>query len=88
MRVRFTKHAKEVMCRRNVSPFEVLRTIAFYSKRYPSPSHQGKPTTYAYVYQKDALSVVVDEEDEEVFKVVTVLLNSARRWTDEEVRHR
>ena len=86
MKVRFTKHAREVMARRCVSPTDVLCTIASYSNRYHSPSHQGKPTAYAYVYQKDALSVVVDERDKEVFKVVTVLLNSSQRWTDQDVR--
>ena len=85
--IRYTHHALDTMARRDVSAAEVLRTISQYEKRYHSPSHRGTPTPHAYVYQRGPLSVVVDESCEYLL-VVTVLLNTKHRWTDEEVASR
>ena len=80
----FTHHAQATMERREVSKQEVLDCIRNFEHRYHSPTHRGRDTPHAYVYQRGTLAVVVAEEPS-VHVVVTVLLRSKQSWTDTDV---
>ena len=77
----YTHHAKATMERRKVSKQEVVECIHYFDFKYYSPTHRGRDTPNAYVYQKGPLAVVVAEEPE-ARVVVTVLLRSTQPWTD------
>ncbi|WP_067201225.1 DUF4258 domain-containing protein [Microbacterium sp. XT11] len=74
--IRFSRHAREVMARRDISEVEVARTLV----RGSSHPHQGLRR-----YVLGDLCVVFDPESR---VIVTVLLFSQEQWTDEDARNR
>ena len=76
-----SRHAVDVIRRRGVSWTEVEETV-----RHAATSYASRGCT---VFRRGALSVVVaDAATVGVGVVVTVLLASQARWTDEDVRLR
>ncbi|MDR6868767.1 hypothetical protein J2Y69_003391 [Microbacterium resistens] len=75
-RFRFSRHAREVMARRQVAEVEVARALV----RGSSHTHDG---LQRYVHA--GLCVVVDLSAE---VIVTILLARSDQWTDEDARNR
>lgn len=76
--IRPTKHALEKMKTRHISWGEIVEAVKHPDVIY-GPDHNG-----SRVFQKDTLAVVVSRDD----AVITVLLKSYQRWTDEDARNR
>ncbi|WP_336628490.1 MULTISPECIES: hypothetical protein [unclassified Microbacterium] len=75
-RFRFSRHAREVMARRQIAEVEVARALV----RGSSHPHEGLQR-----YIHGGLCVVVDLAAE---VIVTILLARADQWTDEDARNR